>query len=133
MDYWALIGSGNGVMLFFTTKQLDGTYYTTAVLDQLNSMAGLPNTASELANKNNIYANTDDAKADLYEKIRQVVLPTETSYDFRRRVFINEDLSEAEALQYIKTGEILVLIGLASTKELLEVSDSNGFLPKVVG
>jgi len=132
-DFFTIIGNDAGVIMFFTPKQLDGTYYTTAVLEQLNEMAGLPNTASQLANKNGIYDNSDDGKMDFYHKIRRFVLPTEVDYDFRVRVFVHPSLSEAEALTFIKAGNILGLIALGTIEELTVVNDTNGFLAKVIG
>ena len=134
MNFWTLIGSGNGVMLFFNPKQLDGTYYTAEVLDQLNDMAGLPNSSSILANNNGVYTNSVEGKSNFYQKIRNFILPTEAAaYGFEKRVFVNEDLSKAETLQFILDGNILDLIALPNTKELTLANDANGFLVKIVG
>ncbi len=133
MNFFTEIGNNNGVFIMFNENQLDGTYYTTEVLAQMSDFVGAPNSSAPFANANGVFENIEEAKCDFYAKIRKFILPAETGYEFKVRFFLNPSLTEEEAANIIKSGDINSIVSNPSTTEINEANDSNGFLAKLIG
>ena len=133
MDWFAILGSGTGVLFVFSEIQVNGELFTEAYATQLKEISNLElvGVVESVSNNQGIYLNNEEGKTLFIRRMKKFIEKQDAStYDFKLKFYYNSSLGQGESLDYLKNNNINGLITHADTTEL--TSEDDTFLDNIL-